>query len=82
MLVCAVRGTLYAYLDACAACGSSLADGALDREELTCPACATSYNVRLAGRCTRRPERAPDPLPLLADSQGVRVALPEPAAQP
>jgi Fe-S cluster biogenesis protein NfuA/nitrite reductase/ring-hydroxylating ferredoxin subunit len=78
VLLCSVRGTLYAYRDACAACGSSLADGVLDREVLTCPACAAQYNVRLAGRPVDS-ETAPhlDPLPLLTDSQGVRVALPE-----
>jgi nitrite reductase/ring-hydroxylating ferredoxin subunit len=78
VVVCSVRGTLYAYLDACAACGSSLADGALSREELTCPACGTCYNVRLAGAGTTDPALHLDPLPLLADSHGVRVALPEP----
>jgi Fe-S cluster biogenesis protein NfuA len=77
VLVCAVRGTLYAYRDACAACGSSLAAGTLDREELTCPSCAARYNVRLAGAGLTDPARHLDPLPLLADSQGVRVALPE-----
>jgi Fe-S cluster biogenesis protein NfuA len=79
VLVCSVRGTLYAYLDACAACGSSLGEGTLNREELTCPACATPYNVRLAGAGTRDPALHLSPLPLLADSQGVRVALPETA---
>ncbi|HEY6478468.1 MAG TPA: NifU family protein [Streptosporangiaceae bacterium] len=77
VLVCSVRGTLYAYLDACAACGSSMALGQLDREELTCPACAAVYNVRLAGKGTADPSLHLDPLPLLADSRGVRVALPE-----
>jgi Fe-S cluster biogenesis protein NfuA len=78
VLVCSVRGTLYAYRDACAGCGSSLADGKLDREVLTCPACAAAYNVRLAGRSLDGDAaRHLDPLPLLADSQGVRVALPE-----
>jgi Fe-S cluster biogenesis protein NfuA len=78
VLVCAVRGTLYAYRDACAGCGSSLADGKLDREVLTCPACAAAYNVRLAGKSLDgESARHLDPLPLLADSQGVRVALPE-----
>jgi Fe-S cluster biogenesis protein NfuA len=77
VLVCAVRGTLYAYRDACAACGSSLADGVLDRELLTCPACAARYNVRLAGRGLDDAALHLDPLPLLADSQGVRVAVPE-----
>jgi len=77
VLVCAVRGTLYAYRDACAACGSSLASGILDRELLTCPACAAVYNVRLAGRETGETALHLDPLPLLTDSQGVRVAVPE-----
>ncbi|HEX5188541.1 MAG TPA: NifU family protein [Streptosporangiaceae bacterium] len=79
VLVCAVRGTLYAYLDACAACGSSMASGSLAREELTCPGCGARYNVRLAGRGLDNPSAHLDPLPLLADSQGVRVALPEAA---
>jgi Fe-S cluster biogenesis protein NfuA/nitrite reductase/ring-hydroxylating ferredoxin subunit len=79
VLVCAVRGTLYAYRDGCAACGTSLADGKLDREELTCPGCAARYDVRLAGRGRDDPSLHLDPLPLLADSQGVRVAVPETA---
>jgi Fe-S cluster biogenesis protein NfuA/nitrite reductase/ring-hydroxylating ferredoxin subunit len=75
VVVCAVRGTLYAYRDACAACGSSLAEGRLDREELTCPGCGAQYNARLAGKSTADPAMHLDPLPLLADSQGVRVAI-------
>ena len=83
VLLCSVRGTLYAYRDACARCGSSLAAGALDREVLTCPACTSRYNVRLAGQPldgAGQPDGTAahlEPLPLLADSQGVRVALPE-----
>ena len=50
VIVCSVRGTLYAYRDACAGCGSSLADGDLDREVLTLPGCGARYNVRLAGK--------------------------------
>jgi Fe-S cluster biogenesis protein NfuA len=79
VLVCSVRGTLYAYRDGCAACGSSLADGTLDREELSCPGCGRRYNVRLAGRGLDDPALHLDPLPLLADSRGVRVAVPETA---
>jgi Fe-S cluster biogenesis protein NfuA/nitrite reductase/ring-hydroxylating ferredoxin subunit len=79
VLVCAVRGTLFAYRDGCAACGASLADGKLDREQLTCPGCGTRYDVRLAGRGLDDPSLHLDPLPLLADSQGVRVAVPETA---
>jgi nitrite reductase/ring-hydroxylating ferredoxin subunit len=77
VLVCSVRGTLYAYRDACAACGASMAAGALDREQLSCPDCGARYNVRLAGKSLDDPALHLDPLPLLADSQGVRVAMPE-----
>jgi Fe-S cluster biogenesis protein NfuA/nitrite reductase/ring-hydroxylating ferredoxin subunit len=79
VLLCSVRGTLYAYRDVCAACGRSLADGTLERERLTCPGCGTHYDVRLAGRGLDDPALHLDPLPLLADSQGVRVAVPEAA---
>ena len=75
VLVCAVRGTLYAYRDACATCGSSMADGQLDREVLTC-SCGSRYDVRAAGRGVADPAVHLEPLPLLSDSQGVRVAVP------
>jgi Fe-S cluster biogenesis protein NfuA len=75
VLVCAVRGTLYAYRDACASCGSSMATGQLDREVLTC-ACGSRYDVRAAGRGMDDPGLHLDPLPLLTDSAGVRVAVP------
>ncbi len=77
VIVCSVRGTLYAYRDACAACGSSMASGDLEREVLTCPGCGTRYDVRLAGKGIEDAGVHLDPLPLLADSQGVRVAVPE-----
>jgi nitrite reductase/ring-hydroxylating ferredoxin subunit len=75
--VCSVRGTLYAYRDGCAACGSSLADGTLEREELGCPGCGARYDVRLAGRGLDDPALHLEPLPLLTDSAGVHVAVPE-----
>jgi Fe-S cluster biogenesis protein NfuA/nitrite reductase/ring-hydroxylating ferredoxin subunit len=77
VVVCSVRGTLYAYRDSCAGCASSLAEGQLNREELTCPGCGARYNVRLAGKGIDVPAHHLDPLPLLADSPGVRVAVPE-----
>jgi Fe-S cluster biogenesis protein NfuA len=77
VVVCAVRGTLYAYRDGCAACGSSLAEGTLAREQLTCPGCGTRYDVRLAGRGLDDPSLHLEPLPLLTDSAGVHVAVPE-----
>jgi Fe-S cluster biogenesis protein NfuA/nitrite reductase/ring-hydroxylating ferredoxin subunit len=75
VLVCAVRGTLYAYRDACPACGESMAAGQLDREVLTCT-CGARYDVRAAGRGLADPALHLDPLPLLTDSAGVRVAVP------
>ena len=76
VLLCSVRGTLYAYRDACAACGISLADGTLTLGELACPACGICYDVRSAGRSLGyAPAVHLDPLPLLSDSQGVRVAV-------
>jgi Fe-S cluster biogenesis protein NfuA/nitrite reductase/ring-hydroxylating ferredoxin subunit len=76
IVVCSVRGTLYAYRDACAACGSSLAGGTLTGERLDCPGCGAGYDVRSAGRGLDDPGRHLDPIPLLTDSQGIRVALP------
>ena len=69
VLVCAVRGTLYAYRDACAACGSSMADGQLDREVLTC-SCGSRYDVRAAGRGVADPAVHLEPLPLLSRQPG------------
>ena len=78
VLLCSVRGTLYAYRDACAACGISLAEGTLTLGELTCPGCRAQYDVRSAGRGLADPAVHLDPLPLLSDSQGVRVAVTAP----
>jgi Fe-S cluster biogenesis protein NfuA/nitrite reductase/ring-hydroxylating ferredoxin subunit len=75
VLVCAVRGTLYAYRDACASCGSPMGGGRLDREVLTC-ACGARYDVCRAGAGLGGLAAHLDPLPLLTDSQGVRVAVP------
>jgi Fe-S cluster biogenesis protein NfuA/nitrite reductase/ring-hydroxylating ferredoxin subunit len=76
IVVCAVRGTLYAYRDACAVCDASLADSLQDQGLLTCPQCATAYDLRLAGRALSDDAHHLDPLPLISDSHGTRVALP------
>src|SRR6516162_9105886 len=75
VLVCSVRGTLYAYRDECASCGSPMGEGTLDREVLTC-GCGARYDVCRAGAGLDGLAAHLDPLPLLADSQGVRVAVP------
>lgn len=74
VLVCSVRGTHYAYRDACAACGSTLASGALAGTELTC-VCGARFDVRLAGRGLDSDLHL-EPLPLLSDSAGIRIAVP------
>lgn len=77
VLVCSVRGTLFAYRDECAACGSGLAESTLDGAVLTC-ACGASYDVQHAGAGVGS-ESHLDPLPLLNDSQGVRISVPRAA---
>jgi Fe-S cluster biogenesis protein NfuA/nitrite reductase/ring-hydroxylating ferredoxin subunit len=80
IVVCAVRGTLYAYRDACAVCDASLAEARQDRGLLTCPQCGTAYDLRLAGRAVGGGAHHLDPLPLISDSHGTRVALPRAVA--
>ena len=81
LLVCSFRGTLYAYRDHCPACGGQLSEGTLDLSLLTCPGCGQRYDVRLAGRGVDDHDLHLDPLPLLSDSSGTRVALPKAAAR-
>ena len=80
VLVCSLRGTLYAYRDECPACGSALGGSTLDGDALTCPSCRSRFDVRLAGRGLDGATGHLDPLPLLADGQGVRVAVPRAVA--
>jgi Fe-S cluster biogenesis protein NfuA len=76
VLVCSLRGTLYAYRDACAGCGSSLVDATLNGNLLACASCGSRFNVRLAGRGVDDVAHHLDPLPLLADGDGTRIAVP------
>ena len=79
VLICSAAGSLYAYRNACAACGASLADAALLDEALRCSRCGTLYNVRLAGRSVHTSDGSSvhlDPLPLLQHETGWRVAIP------
>ena len=80
LVVCSISGALYAYRDTCAACGSRIDAGGLEGQHLTCPSCGQRYDLRLAGRASDGSPLHLDPLPLLADATGVRIALPEGAA--
>jgi Fe-S cluster biogenesis protein NfuA/nitrite reductase/ring-hydroxylating ferredoxin subunit len=75
VLVCRINGDLYAYRDGCPHCGSSLGRGAIASDALRCPRCGHSYNIRLAGTGVDDPGQHLDPLPLLDDEAGVRIAI-------
>jgi len=74
VLLCSVRGTLYAYRDECASCGARLDEATVDGDVLACAGCGARYDVRLAGRGIDHDAHL-DPLPLLSDSRGTRVAV-------
>jgi Fe-S cluster biogenesis protein NfuA/nitrite reductase/ring-hydroxylating ferredoxin subunit len=75
LVVANVAGTLLAYRDACAGCGSPLAGGALDDGVLACPDCGRRYALTLAGRLVGQEELQLEPVPLLEDEHGVQVAV-------
>jgi Fe-S cluster biogenesis protein NfuA/nitrite reductase/ring-hydroxylating ferredoxin subunit len=83
-VVCNVAGSLYAYADRCAVCGSGLTGAELEGALLACPGCAQRYNVVRAGRGSSGSAEVAatkgavhlDPLPLLAENGGVRIAVP------
>jgi len=79
-VVCNVAGSLYAYADRCSVCGSGLTGAELVGALLACPGCAQRYDVVRAGRgmgVTNEAGRVHlDPLPLLTESGGVRIAVP------
>jgi Fe-S cluster biogenesis protein NfuA/nitrite reductase/ring-hydroxylating ferredoxin subunit len=72
-----IEDTYYAYVDRCPACEASLVSSTLHGSVLTCASCEGRYDVRLAGRAVDGSGRHLDPLPLLDDASGIRVALPE-----
>jgi nitrite reductase/ring-hydroxylating ferredoxin subunit len=76
ILLCRVGKHLYAYRELCPACGSPIGSTALDGEILSCASCEERYNVRFAGRALGRRELHLDPVPLLENDLGVKVALP------
>lgn len=83
-VVCNVAGSLYAYADRCAVCGSGLTGAKLVGTLLACPSCAQRYDVVRAGRGMGGEDGVLsstagvhlDPLPLLTESGGVRIAVP------
>ena len=91
LVLCRLLSGVYAYRDACAACGSTFEGAGMQRSPaipgsavLTCPACGAHYDVRRAGADLDDAERHLDPVPLLERDGVVEVAVrvPVPAGQP
>ena len=74
LAVLRMEDQLYAYRDACPSCGGSLAGAQLHSDLLDCPGCGRTYDVRRAGRAADEGPNL-DPVPLLQDTSGVRVAV-------
>ena len=75
IVVCRLQGHLYAYRAPCPGCGDPLEGAWVAAGNLVCPGCSRGYDVRGAGRCTQDSTRL-EPLPLLEEAGGVRVAIP------
>jgi Fe-S cluster biogenesis protein NfuA len=86
VVVCRAGTDLFAFRDACARCGGSLAGSSLTRRlggasgdaVLRCPACHAHYDVRRAGAGLDGDGLHLSPLPLLAEEDTVLVAVPAP----
>lgn len=80
LLVANLDGTLVAYLDRCPACETAPSSGRLTGDALVCAGCATSYDLRHAGRAPAADLQLA-PVPLLPEHAAWKVALPhrEPA---
>jgi Fe-S cluster biogenesis protein NfuA/nitrite reductase/ring-hydroxylating ferredoxin subunit len=75
LVVANVDGTLLAYRNECASCGSDLASGTLDRGALACPACGRAFFLPQAGRSMDDGHLQLQPIPLLREADEIRVAL-------
>lgn len=75
LVVANVDGTLLAYRNVCASCAGRLENGVLSAGALTCAACGRSFFLPRAGRSLDDERIQLDPVPLLREQGGVRVAL-------
>lgn len=74
LAVVRIDGGLYAYRDACPSCASSLGGARMRGDLLDCPGCGEAFDARRAGRAAGEGPGL-DPVPLLDDDAGVRVAV-------
>lgn len=90
VLACRVGDDLFAFVDRCPRCTTSMAGATLARRAgyaagsavLTCPSCRSHYDVRGAGAGLDDPAEHLDPLPLLVSGGVVTVAVPVAGASP
>jgi Fe-S cluster biogenesis protein NfuA/nitrite reductase/ring-hydroxylating ferredoxin subunit len=75
LFVANVDGTLLAYRNSCASCGGDLTGGALDAGSLACPNCGRTYFLPGAGRSMDDDHLQLQPIPLLREAEGIKVAL-------
>lgn len=75
LVIANVEGTLLAYRNACANCGGALHRGELSAGALTCPGCGRSFFLPRAGRSLDDEGLQLEPVPLLLEQGGVKVAL-------
>jgi Fe-S cluster biogenesis protein NfuA/nitrite reductase/ring-hydroxylating ferredoxin subunit len=80
ILLCRVGAALYAYRDSCPGCAGAIHAGTLADAVLTCPSCAQRFDVHRAGRCVDDREVHLDPVPLLENDAGVKIALAQASA--
>jgi Fe-S cluster biogenesis protein NfuA/nitrite reductase/ring-hydroxylating ferredoxin subunit len=75
LVVANVEGTLLAYRNVCAGCGSGLEAAEMSDGALTCPGCGRSFFLPRAGRSLDDDHLQLDPVPLLRENGSVKVAL-------
>jgi len=88
VLLCRISDDLFAFLDRCARCETSLTGaglarrmgGALGEAVLRCPTCRAHYDVRRAGACLDDETLHLDPLPLLTEGGISSVAITVPVS--
>ena len=75
LFVANVDGTLLAYRNTCADCGGALDGGDLEGGALRCPGCGRGYFLPQAGRSMDDDRLQLQPIPLLRETEGIKVAL-------
>jgi Fe-S cluster biogenesis protein NfuA/nitrite reductase/ring-hydroxylating ferredoxin subunit len=75
LAVARIDGSLLAYANRCPGCGGAIVDGRLIGDSLACPGCGVRFDLPAAGRAMGGEPLQLEPVPLLEDDGGVRVAV-------